>query len=298
MHVFVTGAAGFVGTHLLPDLVAAGHTIRALRLASEQEQFVAPEVTWIEGDLTVPESFAEALQGCDAVVHLAGVLANRDEALNDRVNNRATADLARLANEARVGYFLCMSAAAVKFKKINAYGRSKLLGEQAVVDSDLSYSILRTPLIIGQGCDEFERFVDFVNALPLVSVVFGDGASIKRPVWIGDVIQTIVALLERQPHGFICELAGPEETTLDQFIDAVAKTQGRSKLKLHLPLGFSLFMARLAEAILGDRSPVTRDILLGLNEDVDFQDKPCLDALDIAPLGLVQSLARVLGKKG
>ncbi len=77
---FVTGAAGFVGSHLVHRLAAEGVAVRALaREGRPAAAPAAPGVEWIEGDLTAPQGWADRLAGCDVAFHLAALYSPRPE---------------------------------------------------------------------------------------------------------------------------------------------------------------------------------------------------------------------------
>jgi NADH dehydrogenase len=296
MLVYVTGAGGFLGRHLLPRLVSEGKGVRALLLPGEPVHEAGPGVETVRGDVTRPETLAGHLAGVDAVVHLAGVVASPDRERTLAVNHQGTLAVLQEARTAGVGLFVHMSAAAAKFKSQNAYARSKRLAEEAVTASGLPHAILRTPLLIGRGCEEFDRFVDYVKAFPVVPV-FGDGKAVKRPLHVEDATAALAALLEIRPApNRIYELACREEVSLDMLIDAVLAAMGKPKPKVHIPLGVSMALARMAEILLGSRAPVNRDILLGMNEDVDFEIGDALSDLGVEPIRLEAALKDALGE--
>jgi NADH dehydrogenase len=291
--IFVTGAAGFVGRNLAARLLDKGIKVRGLILAGETPPIEHPGLEWREGDVCEKSSLESCFEGVSAVVHLAAVVANPDESVNRAVNVEGTRNLLDLAKAKGVGRFLFMSAAAAKFKSKNAYGKSKREAEKAVAASGLDYANLRIPLIIGRGGEEFDRFVDYVGKFPLFVPVFGDGTAQKRPIFIDDVVTAVERLLEGPAlGGRTYEIACREKVTLDQLIDETLKAHGQRKAKLHVPLGLSLVLAGIVETILGSRSPITRDIVLGLNEDVEFDVEESLERLGLNPLTVEESLFR------
>lgn len=295
--ILVTGAAGFVGLNLIERLLTKGMTVRGLILPLPEQ--IPPlshtNLSWHAGDVTDRASLEEAFPGVKTVVHLAAAVANPDEAINQAVNVEGTRTLTQLCRVHGAGRFVFMSAAAAKFKSKNAYGRSKRHAEEIVAASGLDHAIVRTPLIIGHGGEEWHRFVDFINKIPGMVPVFGDGTAIKRPVFIGDVIDGLDHLLERPTLGNrIWEIACREQISLDGLIDATLVGLGRTKIKVHLSLALSMLLAGIAETILGRRSPITRDIILGLNENVEFNVEDSLLTLKVNPIPVAKAIAASL----
>jgi NADH dehydrogenase len=291
--IYLTGASGFVGGNVLPALLAKGWRVRALLLPEEVPPLENPRLEWVRGDIRRNETLVGHLQGIETVVHIAGVVASADEALNYQVNYLGTKHLVDLAKTVGVAKFVHMSAAAVKFRAKTAYGRTKKMAEDYIIASDLPYVILRTPLILGKGCQEFERFLDYLNTLPFVVPVFGNGRAVKRPVHIGDVVEAVVASVEDEKAlNKIYEIACREEVTLNELIDATLRQWGQRKVRVHIPMSLSLALASMAEKILGARAPVTRDILLGMAEDVEFEVEDSLVELNVKPLSVAEALAR------
>jgi nucleoside-diphosphate-sugar epimerase len=114
MKLFVTGATGRVGRHLLPRLVAQGHDVRAVarsQLAAERVKAVGADP--VLADLFDPDAYRDALGGRDAVVHLAGLLRSTDADQIRQANLEATGRLADTALDAGVGRFVFASTTLV-----------------------------------------------------------------------------------------------------------------------------------------------------------------------------------------
>jgi len=289
--ILLTGATGFVGTHLLKALLEKGYKIRALLLPDEQIPIEETNLEWIRGDIRDKESFKDCFSGISIVLHMAGVVASPDNGLTFSVNFSGTRNLVDICIEKKVNKFIFMSAAAAKYEKLNAYGYSKKMAEEYIVASGIPYVILRTALIIGRGCYEFERFEKYVNQFPKVVIVFGHGNTIKRPIFIGDVVTSIIRIVERnRVLNRIYDIASQKKVILNELIDLICINGGEKKTKIHIPLGFSLFLAAMMETLLRKKAPITKDILIGLNEDVILDTDLALKELELYPMDTAKAI--------
>ena len=163
MRVLVTGANGFIGRHVCAALHAAGHTVVGLVRPGPQRR-ILPNVLVVQGDITVRRSLEKPLNGCHAVVHLAGAKQAVRESTYNRVNTRGSIKLAKAAKRAGVERVVFVSTIAAQGPArrghphviasseapLNAYGRSKLSAEQrmrAILEDALI--VLRPSLVYG-----------------------------------------------------------------------------------------------------------------------------------------------------
>jgi nucleoside-diphosphate-sugar epimerase len=164
MRVLVTGASGFVGPALVAALAKAGHRVRA---AARRPPALPTDVETVQlGDLASDVDWPALAQGCDAIVHLAGIAhvgLAIPGALYDRVNHQATRALVRAAQSAKVRRFIFISSIRAQSgpsadhilterdppQPTEPYGASKLAAEQVVAASPLPYVIMRPVLVYG-----------------------------------------------------------------------------------------------------------------------------------------------------
>jgi len=161
----VTGGHGFLGSHLVDLLLERGFAVRCLLRPGRAESALGGRpVEVARGDLRRPEGLAEAVRGVQYVFHVAGLLAARSPAEFREVNADGAGRLAAAARGADglVRFVLVSSQAAagpspdgrpvtedLPPNPLTHYGRSKLLGEEAVRASGIPFTIVRPPAIYG-----------------------------------------------------------------------------------------------------------------------------------------------------
>jgi nucleoside-diphosphate-sugar epimerase len=166
-HILVTGASGFIGRAVVAALAETGHTIRAAMRRPPPSPFAGNVEVVQHADLRQPIDWQPLLAGIDQVVHLAGVAhtSGVDRATYDRVNCRATAELAAAAVKAGVTHFIFVSSIRAQSGPAadhalterdpplptEAYGRSKLAAEAEVRSCGVPFTILRPVLLYGPG---------------------------------------------------------------------------------------------------------------------------------------------------
>jgi len=145
MRIAITGATGFVGSHLVEQAVAAGHEVRAL---TRRPQTPRPGLEWIGGALDRPEALAALVDGVDAVLHVAGVVKGDRE--DFRIGNiLGTEAVLEAAAHAHVRRFVHISSLAAREPSLSAYGWSKCASEEPVMASGGDWTIVRPPAIYG-----------------------------------------------------------------------------------------------------------------------------------------------------
>ena len=162
----VTGASGFVGSHIVDELLLRGARVRAIvRRSSSRRWLDGKPVELVDAALEDAGALAVALEGADWIVHAAGLIKARRAEEFHEVNVLGTERLVRAAADARVRRFLYVSSQAAagpsadgrpvteeqRPHPVSAYGESKLRGEQLVLmaASRLPVSVIRPPAVYG-----------------------------------------------------------------------------------------------------------------------------------------------------
>jgi len=250
--ILVTGASGFVGRAVVTAFAQSDRTIRAAVRRPPEPAFDAGVEVVQHPDLSQSFDWKPYLEGVDQVVHLAGIAHTGGVApeLYDRVNHRATAELAAASAAAGVHHFVFVSSIRAQSgpsadhalterdapAPTDAYGRSKLAAEAAVRSSGVPFTILRPTLFYGPGVKgnfalllraALSRFPlpvkDFVNRRSLISLdnfISALDFVLSSPATIGETY--VVADPGIPPR-------------LSDLIATMRRAQGRRPLVLPLP---------------------------------------------------------------
>ncbi len=269
--VVVTGASGFIGTALIPRLVAAGHLPRLI-VRQPPAAPPAPPVEVITGDLTSPASLRAAMAGADAVVHLgAATSAGRlDLALAYRVNVGGATALIEACRAAGCRRVVVLSTQHVHLPRCGTYGRTKRIADALFAGSGLDVTILRPSLVYGPGSrGVFVKLAGLVRRLPVIPVV-GPGTWHLRPLYLDDLVAVIVETLARPDvSGRTYDVGGAERVTYNGFLAAICAALGRPCRRVHIPLALGFALAWLLERALAN-PPLTVDNVYG-----SLLDVPC-----------------------
>ncbi|MBP6734442.1 MAG: NAD(P)H-binding protein [Chromatiaceae bacterium] len=294
MKVSLIGGTGFVGSHIVPALIAAGHVPRLLMRHPESGHGLPLDhCEVVLGDVEDLAAVIQCVTGADAVIYLIGILREfpaRGISF-EGLQSRGVALTLSACNLKGVGRFLLMSANGVK-PDGTAYQRTKFQAEEAVKASGLRWTIFRPSVIFGrpQGrmefCTQLRR--DIIDS-PLPAPLFypgllpmGAGGFQLAPVAVEDVAQAFVRALDKpETEGRSLELCGPEPKSWREILETIAAAVGKRKMMLPAPaLG-----VRTAAALF-DRFPwfpITRDQITMLLEGNVCADASAYPLLGIQP---------------
>ena len=238
MRVAVTGANGFVGRHLVAQLLQRGHDVRALiseRPGAEKDlpESGGSQLDVRRADVRKPDSLRGAFDGIDAVVHTVAVPTERKQKFAE-VNVAGVAHVVAEARRAGVGRIVHMGALRADPDSPYPYLRSKGQGEALVTGSGIPHVVLQSSLLFGKGDDFFPRLA-FTLIFPVVPVP-GDGKARFQPIHVDDIAQALVNAVERREITGVHEIGGAEPVTYDEMLAETMRATGKRRPTLHVPV--------------------------------------------------------------
>jgi nucleoside-diphosphate-sugar epimerase len=251
VRALVTGATGFVGSHVVDVLAARGDAVVVLARSAERAAPLTRQGAQLAlGTLDDTAALAAAVRGVDVVFHLAGLTAAVSEAEYLRVNEAGTRRLVAAVRDAAPGArFVYVSTQAVlgpsapgqaldedaPCRPLTGYGRSKLAGEAVVRGAaGLAWTIVRPPAVYGPRDREFLKMFQLIRTG--LAPVFGAGTQQLSLVYAADLAEAIVrAGLARAAAGRTYHAAHAEVVTTRELALAVGRAVGRTPLVVPVP---------------------------------------------------------------
>jgi NADH dehydrogenase len=286
MKVFLTGATGFVGRNILKRLLAEGHSVRALvREPEEAGALKAEKVELMAGDVAEGAGLDQGMQGCDAAIHLVGIIVEKGKNTFERVHHLGTRNVVEAAKRMGLKRMVHMSALGARADGAAKYQTTKWKGEEEVRGSGIRYCILRPSLIFGKGDGFVTQMMNTMRSAPLFRPVPGDGKPKFRPVSIDDVTACFVhALTTEAATNQTVKLGGADELTLNEVLAEIARCAGVRKPAVHIPMPLMFAGATVAQSLLKN-PPITVDQLKMLREGSTCDIGPMTRIFGVKPRG-------------
>jgi uncharacterized protein YbjT (DUF2867 family) len=252
--ILLTGATGTIGGALLPRLVETGEPLRALvrdprGLGRHRVRITLGDL----GEMRDPRIRRQALRGVHTVIHLAAAIRDQPAARVEELNGLATARLLRAAEQAGVERFVFFSALGTSEFQRTRFFRAKALAEAAVAASPLRTTVF-APSIVYDRDDPWVRLMKRLALLPALPIS-GSGEAAFQPIWAQDVARCVIAELDRDTDGdgsLRYELAGPETLTYRQMGELIARSIGRHRPTVGVPLNLVRLGLQGLRRVVGD----------------------------------------------
>lgn len=281
MDLMVTGGSGFLGSHVLPRLVAQGHSVAALCRSRDSAHKVEEQgARAVTGDLDDPASLGAAFATCQggALVNLAPLELDHAPAL------------VAAAEEAALLRAVFISTTAI-FTTLDVPSKTWRIGAEEVIKaSALDWTIIRPTMIYGTVQDRnMVRLLRLLRHAPLVPLP-GGGHRLQQPVHVDDLAAAIVVALGnpvavRRDY----DVAGDAALSLRQIVQEAAAAVGRRPRLLTVPLGPALTLTRAYERV-ATKPRLKAEQIERLAEDKVFDVEAARRDLCFAPRPFAQGI--------
>ena len=278
--VLVTGASGFVGSHLAGALESRGHSVFAM---TRHPDTYFGSGKPIFGDVYDADSVRSALADVDAAYYLVHSLARQDFVEKDAEAARSFGTAAADAGLERLIY---LGGLGRDDADLSAHLRSRREVEHLLGTGGVPVTVLRAAIIIGHGSISWEITRQLVAHLPAM-VVPKWATTRTQPIALTDVIRYLVEVLELETaKGRVFEVGGPEVLTYAEMMQRVAHLHHHRPLPM---LTVPLLTPRLSSywlALVTDVDTATaRNLVDSMSNEVVVTDNPISDIVSAIPMG-------------
>ena len=318
MNILITGATGFIASHLIPVLKLQNwHIVAAIR---QTKTFLDNVEKRVINEINGNTDWTKTLQGIDTVIHLAGRAHILQEQVSNpeaeffEVNTAGTMNLVKQSVTAKVKHFIFISSIGAIASQSQQpltettlcqpdtpYGQSKLQAEKALIElatlSSMDWTIFRPPLVYGRGNPgNMERLIKLVNlGLPLPLGLVKNRRSF---LYVGNLVEAIsVSLVHPQGKNQVFNISDGEDISTPELITKIAQNLGKPFNLLPVPpslLKIAGYMGDLGQKVTKKNLPVSTAIVERLLGSLVVDSNKIQTSLDWQPpYTLDQGLARL-----
>lgn len=291
MNVLVTGANGFVGAHLTPALLKAGHGVTAL--VRDAAAYDPPaNVDVVEGDMLEPTSIGTRLDEIDAAYYLIHSL-RTGAGFAERDQQLAT-NFVALAERVGIRRVIYLGGLGETGAELSAHLQSRQDVETTLANGRYALTTLRAAVIIGRGSASFRMIQQLASRLP-VMVTPKWVRTPSQPIAIRDVVAYLVAVLDiEETAGETYEIGGPEVLTYEEIIRRTAAKMGKSPLILPIPVLSPRLSVYWVDLVTDVPRSVAHPLIYGLKNPVVVRDDRIRELLPIELTGFDDAVREAL----
>lgn len=295
--ILVTGATGYVGGRLVPELLARGYKVRVMaRISSEELEGRWPNVEVVVADALIPEQLSKALKGIYAAYYLIhslllGPKNFEDADLNSAYNFRIA------AQQNGVKRIIYLGALGETGTGLSPHLRSRNQVADLLSNGDISTTILRAAIVIGSGSASYEILKNLVLKSPVFLLPYW--AKTKcQPISIRTLINVLIGVLEMEKtSGKVYDLGGMEILTYERMLKIMSKLLNKKKIFIHTSVkNFNLY-AYFASLLTPVSAPIIKSLMQSTQNDVLCKSKNTLPSSMYKPLTFKEALLRAMSRE-
>jgi len=291
--VLVTGASGFIGSHLCPALVAEGHDVRAM--TRRPEAYDGPGEP-VGGDVHDRSSLSDPLAGTDAAVYLVHSLDDPDF---ERKDAEAARTFGRAAAAAGVKQIVYMGGLGAEDDDLSAHLRSRREVEGLLGEAGVPVTVLRAAIVVGSGGISWELTRQLVKNLPAM-VVPKWVSTRTQPVAVEDVIRYLAGVIGMQEaYGRTFEIGGPEEMTYLEMLQVAAEISAGHRVPIaQVPVLTPRLSSYWLSLVTDVDVTTARNLIDSMGTEVVVTDHSIRDLVPGEPMPYAEAVRRALDEGG
>jgi uncharacterized protein YbjT (DUF2867 family) len=289
--VLVTGASGFIGSHLCPALAEAGYDVRAMTRRPQEYRGAGHSVS---GDVADPASLRAALEGADAAYYLVHSLSSADFESQDADGAR---NFAAAAQQAGVRQIVYLGGLGRDDEALSPHLRSRREVEHLLAEPGVPVTTLRAAVVVGHGGISWEITRQLVDHLPImITPKWVDTRT--QPIALPDVVRYLVGVLgEPRAAGRTFEIGGPDVLRYVDMLQRAAGVMGRRLPRVRVPLLTPRLSSHWLAFVTDVDLATARNLVDSMTTEVVVRDRSIADIVPGSGLGYDDSVRLALADR-
>jgi len=256
----VTGAFGCTGQYITRRLLAMGERVKTITAHPDRPDPFGGQVSAAPFNFDQPAELVKSLAGASTLYNTYWVrLAYSGVTYDQAIQNTLT--LFQAAQEAGIRRVVHVSITNPSVDSPLPYFRGKAILEKALLDSGLSYAIVRPTVLFGPACILLNNIAWFLRQFPVFAIP-GSGEYKLQPVYLEDMAEITVGA-GHQANNVVIDAVGPETYSYEDLVQLIARTIGSRARFIYVPPGLALDLARVLGSMVRD-VVLTREEIAGL----------------------------------
>lgn len=295
--ILVTGASGYVGGRLVPELLARGYHLRVMvRGVSDEYKQRWPGVEIVIADALDLDSLTTALEGIHAAYYLIhSLLLGRKEFESKEL--QSAQNFRKAAEEKGVGRIIYLGGLGDICTPLSPHLKSRMKVSEELGSGTVPTTVLRAAIIIGSGSASYEILEHLVKSLAVIPIP--RWAKTKcQPIGIRDVIKYLVGTLETgETMGRSFDIGGRDVLSYREMLEIFTNLLGKWRLFVPCPLTHVGLMAYIASFLTPVPAPIIQCLLEGITSKVICQNDDIKGLLPFQPLSYKEALIRAMSRE-
>ena len=292
MKILITGASGFIGSHLTAALIKAGHEVVACVRNPTLANQRWTGITAIKADFSRGHDVNDwlpRLQEIDVVINAVGIIRETGNQTFDALHTAAPCALFKAAEQAGVSKVIQVSALGADETAFSQYHLSKRAADECLMGLDLDWAIVMPSIVYGPGAKSM-AFFRAIAALPVVPLVDA-GDQPVQPIHIDDLTKAVLLLLSPDsPKRLRIEMVGPKPISIKEIYTQLRQWLGMGKARfISIPYGFTLTAARIG-GFMGN-TPMTTEAVQMLRNGNTADVTPFINQFGFTPASFEATLS-------
>ncbi len=295
--ILVTGASGYIGGRLVPELLCRGYPVRVMVRgdAAEYEE-IWPDAEVVAGDALDPASLDIALDGIGAAYYLIHSMVLGPDGFAE-ADKTAARNFKTAAEKAGVQRMVYLGGLGTKKQDLSAHLASRRQVATELQSGSVPATVLRASVIIGSGSASFEiikSLIDRMPVLPLPRWAFNE----SQPIGIRDVVKYLVGAMEApEAAGKTYDIGGPEVLTYAAMMKTLSEVLGTRTRFFRTRLSSSRLFGYVMSLVTPVPAPITMCLVGGLKNDTVCSNNDIREVVPFKALPFREALVRALNRE-